>query len=191
MRAFFGFAVAVAIAIFAAALFAGVLPLTIAVVLGIVIGIIEIAGSARGESIRALMRVDALVLAWPAAAAALYFVGLPDRNLRISIAAGIAAAFAAVAGGRGSGEDDARIRVALLSVVIVSYALLRTLVQPTWDLWALAAAAAAAAVPLLIVASGAIVLPHTHKLALRTGAYLCVIAAMGDALGASGWLRMI
>lgn len=190
MRTFLAVAIAVAIAIFAAWLFAGVLPLPVAAVLGLAVGVIELVGSARGQSVRALMRVDALILAWPAAAAALYFAGMADRGLRISIAAGIAAIFAGIAAGRGSGDDDARMRVAILSVVIVAYALLRVLVRPL-DPWSLVAASTAAALPLLMISGGAIVLPRTHKLALRVGAYLCVLAATGEALAASGVLHAL
>ena len=190
MRTFFAIAIAAAIGILAGWLFALVVPLPVAVVLGLVVGIVELVGSARGQSIRALMRVDALILAWPAAAAVLYFAGMQDRGLRISIAAGVAAIFAGIAGGRSSGEDDARMRIAILSVLIVAYALLRTLVQPM-DPWALVAASAAAAVPLLTISGGAIVLPRTHKLVLRTGAYLCALAATGEALAASGVLHAI
>ena len=190
MRTFFAFAIAVAIGILAAWLFAGVLPLPIAAVLGIVLGAVELVGSSRGQSVRALLRVDALLLAWPAAAAALYFAGMQDRGLRISIAAGIAAVFAGLAAGRGSGDDDTRMRIAILSVLIVGYSIMRTLVQPL-DPWALVAASAAAAVPLLIVSGGGVVLPRTHKLTLRVGAYLCVLAATGEALAASGWLHAI
>ena len=190
MRTFFALAIAVAIAIFATWLFAGVVPLPIAAVLGIAVGVIELVGSARGQSVRALMRVDALILAWPVAAAALYFAGLADRGLRIAIAAAVAAVFAGIAAGRGSGDDDSRMRVAILSVVIVGYSIMRTLVQPM-DPWALTAASAAAAVPLLMISSGAIVLPRTHKLVLRSGAYLCVLAAAGEALAASGWMHAL
>ena len=190
MRTFLAVAIAVAIGILAAWLFSLVLPLPIAAVLGIVIGAVELVGSARGQSIRALMRIDALILAWPVAAAALYFAGMTDRGLRIAIAAAVAAVFAGIAAGRGSGDDDSRMRIAILSVVIVGYALLRVLVRPL-DPWALVAASAAAAVPLLIVSGGAIVLPRTHKTVLRVGAYLCVLAATGEALAASGWLHAI
>ena len=190
MRTFFALAIAVAIAIFATWLFSLVVPLPVAVVLGIVIGVIELVGSARGQSVRALMRVDALILAWPIAAAALDFAGIADRGLRISISAGIAAVFAGIAAGRGSGDDDSRMRVAILSVVIVAYALLRVLVRPL-DPWALVAASAAAAVPLLMISGGAIVLPRTHKLVLRMGAYVCGLASVGEALAASGWLHAI
>ncbi len=191
MRTFLAIAIAIAIGVLAAALFSLVLPLPIAAILGAVIGVIELVGSARGQSIRALMRIDALLLAWPGAAAVLWLAGMTDRGLRISIAGGIAAIFAGIAAGRGSGDDDSRMRIAILSVVIVGYALLRALVQPTWDLWALAAAAAAAAVPPLMVSGGAIVLPRSHKIVLRTGAFACAIAAAGEALAASGWLRLI
>ena len=190
MRTLFAIVISAAIGVLAAALFSLVLPLPVAVVLGIIIGIVELVGSARGQSIRALMRVDALILAWPCAAAVLYFAGMQDRGLRIAIAAGIAAVFAGIAGGRSSGEDDSRMRIAILSVVIVGYALLRVLVRPL-DPWALVAASAAAAVPLIAISSGAIVLPRTHKLTLRAGAYLCGLASVGEALAASGWLHAI
>ena len=190
MRGFFAIVISVAVAALAAALFAGVLPLPIAAVLGIIIGIVELVGSSRGQSIRALLRVDALILAWPAAAAALWLAGMTDRGLRIAIAGGIAAIFAGIAAGRGSGDDDSRMRIAILSVLIVGYAIMRNFVQPL-DPWALVAASAAAAVPLLTISSGAIVLPRTHKAALRVGAYLCVLAAAGEALAASGWLHAI
>ena len=190
MRTFFALAISVALAALAAALFALVLPLPVAVVLGIVVGIIELVGSARGQSLRVLLRVDALLLAWPIAAAALDFAGMQNRGLRISIAAGIAAVFAGIAAGRGSGDDDTRMRIAILSVLICGYALLRVLVRPL-DPWALVAASAAAAVPLLTISSGAIVLPRTHKLVLRVGAYLCGLAAAGEALAASGVLHAI
>ena len=191
MRTFLAITIAAVIGFIAAALFALVLPLPVAAVLGVVIGIVELVGSARGQSIRALARIDALILAWPCAAAVLWFVGMTDRGLRIAIAGGIAAVFAGIAGGRSSGEDDSRMRIAILSALIVGYALLRTLVQPAWDLWARAAAAAAAAVPLLTISGGAIVLPRSHKIVLRTGAYLCALAAAGEALAAGGWLRVI
>ncbi len=191
MRTFFAVAIAIAIGILAAWLFAGVLPLPVAAVLGIAVGVIELVGSARGQSVRALMRVDALILAWPAAAAVLYFAGLADRGLRIAIAAGIAAIFSGIAGGRSSGEDDARMRIAIVSVVIVGYSIMRNFVQTTWDPWSLVAALAAAAVPLLTISSGAIVLPRTHKTVLRVGAYLCGLAAAGEALAASGVLHMV
>ena len=190
MRTFFAIAIAVAIGVLATWLFAGVLPLPIAAVLGIVIGTIELVGSARGQSVRALLRVDALLLAWPGAALLLYLAGMQDRGLRISIAAGIAAIFAGIAAGRGSGDDDTRMRIAILSVLIVGYAIMRTLVRPL-DPWALVAASAAAAVPLLTISSGAVVLPRSHKIVLRTGAFACAIAAAGEALAASGWLRLI
>ena len=190
MRTFLAITIAAVIGFIAAALFSLVVPLPIAAVLGLIVGVIELVGSARGQSIRALMRVDALLLAWPGAAFLLYLAGMQDRGLRIAIAGGIAAVFAGIAAGRGSGDDDARMRVAILSVVICGYALLRTLVRPM-DPWALVAAATAAAVPLLTISGGAIVLPRTHKLALRTGAYLCVLAAAGEALAAGGWLRVI
>ena len=191
MRTFFALAIAVAIGVLAGWLFAGVVPLPVAAVLGIAVGVIELVGSARGQSIRALMRVDALILAWPAAAAALYFAGLQDRGLRIAIAAGIAALFAGIAAGRGSGDDDSRMRIAILATIICGYSIMRTLVQPAWDPWALTAASAAAAVPLLTISGGAIVLPRTHKLALRAGAYLCVLASAGEALAASGWMHAL
>ena len=190
MRTFFAIAVAVAIGILAAALFSLVVPLPIAAVLGIAVGAIELVGSSRGQSLRVLLRVDALLLAWPVAALLLYLAGMQNRGLRISIAAGIAAIFAGIAGGRSSGEDDARMRIAILSVLICGYALLRVLVRPL-DPWALVAASAAAAVPLLTISSGAIVLPRTHKSALRVAAYVCVLAATGEALAASGWLHAI
>ncbi len=190
MRTFFAIAIAVAIGVLATALFATVVPLPIAAVLGIVVGVIELVGANRGQSVRALLRVDALILAWPIAAAVLWLAGVADRGLRISIAAAVAAVFAGIAAGRGSGDDDARMRIAILSVLIVAYALLRTLVQPM-DPWALVAASAAAAVPLLIVSGGVVVLPRTHKLALRVGAYLCALAATGEALAAGGWLHAI
>lgn len=191
MRTFFALAISVALAALAAALFALVLPLPVAVVLGVVVGVIELVGSARGQSIRALMRVDALILAWPIAAAVLWLAGIADRGLRISIAAAVAAIFAGVAAGRGSGDDDSRMRIAILSVLICGYALLRNFVQTTWDPWALTAASAAAAVPLLTISGGAIVLPRTHKLTLRAGAYLCGLASVGEALAASGWLHAL
>ena len=190
MRTFLAVAIAALIGILAAWLFAGVLPLPIAAVLGIVIGAVELVGSARGQSIRALMRVDALLLAWPIAAAVLWLAGMTDRGMRIAISAGIAAIFAGIAAGRGSGDDDARMRIAILSVLICGYALLRTLVRPM-DPWALVAASAAAAVPLLTISGGAVVLPRTHKTALRAGAYLCGLAATGEALAASGWLHAL
>ena len=190
MRTFFAIAIAVAIGVLAAWLFSLVVPLPIAAVLGIVLGAVELVGSSRGQSISAILRVDALLLAWPIAAAALYFAGIADRGLRISIAAGIAAVFAGIAGGRSSGEDDSRMRIAIVSVVIVSYALLRVLVRPL-DPWALVAASAAAAVPLLTISGGAIVLPRTHKQALRVAAYLCGLASAGEALAASGWLHAL
>ena len=102
----------------------------------------------------------------------------------------LAAAFAGIAAGRGSGDDDARMRIAILSVLIVGYSIMRTLVRPL-DPWALVAASAAAAVPLLMISGGAIVLPRTHKLALRAGAYLCALAAAGEALAAGGWLHAL
>ena len=191
MRTFLAVAIAVAIGVLAAWLFSLVVPLPIAAVLGIVLGAVELVGSSRGQSISAILRVDALLLAWPIVAAVLDFAGMQDRGLRIAIAGGIAAVFAGIAGGRSSGEDDSRMRIAILSALIVGYALLRTLVQPAWDLWALAAAAAAAAVPLLTISGGAIVLPRSHKIVLRTGAYLCALAAAGEALAAGGWLRVI
>ena len=190
MRTFLAVAIAVAIGILATALFALVVPLPIAAVLGIGVGIVELVGSARGQSLRVLLRVDALLLAWPIAAAALDFAGIADRGLRISIAAGIAAIFAGIAAGRGSGDDDSRMRIAILATIICGYALLRTLVRPL-DPWALVAASAAAAVPLLTISSGAIVLPRTHKSALRVAAYVCVLAATGEALAASGWLHAL
>ena len=190
MRTFFAIAIAVAIGVLAAWLFSLVVPLPIAAVLGIVLGAVELVGSSRGQSISAILRVDALLLAWPIAAAALYFAGIADRGLRISIAAGIAAVFAGIAGGRSSGEDDSRMRIAIVSVVIVSYALLRVLVRPL-DPWALVAASAAAAVPLLTISGCAIVLPRTHKQALRVAAYLCGLASAGEALAASGWLHAL
>ena len=190
MRTFLAVAIAVAIGVLAAALFATVVPLPVAAVLGIVLGAVELVGSSRGQSISALLRVDALLLAWPIAAAVLDFAGLADRGLRIAIAGGIAAIFAGIAAGRGSGDDDSRMRIAILSVLIVAYALLRTLVRPL-DPWALVAASAAAAVPLLMISGGAIVLPRTHKLVLRSGAYLCGLASVGEALAASGWLHAI
>ncbi|WP_297920249.1 hypothetical protein [Metallibacterium sp.] len=190
MRTFLAVAIAVAIGVLAAALFATVVPLPVAAVLGITVGIIELVGSARGQSIRVLLRVDALLLAWPVAALLLYLAGMQDRGLRISIAAGIAAVFAGLAAGRGSGDDDTRMRIAILSVLIVGYSIMRTLVQPL-DPWALVAASAAAAVPLLIVSGGGVVLPRTHKTALRVAAYFCVLAAAGEALAASGVLHAI
>ena len=190
MRTFFALAIAVAIGVLAAALFATVVPLPVAAVLGITVGIIELVGSARGQSIRVLLRVDALLLAWPGAAAVLWLAGVADRGLRIAIAAAVAAIFAGIAAGRGSGDDDSRMRIAILSVLICGYALLRNFVQPL-DPWALVAASAAAAVPLLVVSGGGVVLPRTHKLALRSGAYLCVLAATGEALAAGHWLHAI
>lgn len=180
MRGFLAFIAAAAIAVLAAALFAGVLPLPAAVILGIVLGIIELVGAQRGQSVRALLRIDAVALAWPGVAFLLWLAGVTDRGLRISIAAGVAAVLAGLAAGRGSGDDDARMRVAIVAVLIVGYAILRTFVQPAWNLWALAAASAAAAVPLLVVAGGGVVLPAGHKAVLRAAALLCVVAAIGE-----------
>ena len=185
MRGFLAFLVAIAIAALAAALFALVLPLPAAVVLGLILGVVELVGAQRGQSIRALLRIDALVLAWPAAALVLYLVGVTDRGLRISIAAGIAAVLAGLAAGRGAGADDVRMRVSIVSVLIAGYALVRTFVQPDWDLWAMAAASAAASVPLLVVSGGAVVLPHGHKTILRIAAGMCVLAALGESLMAA------
>lgn len=187
MRTFFAIAISFALAALATALFALVLPLPAALLLGLVLGIVELIGSTRGQSIAALLRVDAVLLAWPGAALVLDLLGVADRGLRISVAAGVAAIFAGVAAGRGSGDDDSRMRVAIISVAIVGYSILRTLVRPV-DGWALVAASAAAAVPLLAVSSGAIVLPHTHKWTLRWAAYLCVLASVGETIAALHWL---
>ena len=180
MRGLFAFIVAAAIAAVSAWLFSFVVPWAAAIVLGIVLGIVELVGAQRGQSVRALLRIDALVLAWPGAAFLLWLSGVADRGLRISIAAGLAAVLAGLAAGRGSGDDDARMRVAILSVLIVGYSLLRTFVQPMWNLWALAAASAAAAVPLLVVSGGGVVLPAGHKAVLRAAALLCIVAAIGE-----------
>lgn len=180
MRGFFAFIVAAALAVLAAALFSFVVPLPVAVALGIALGIVELVGAQRGQSIRALLRIDALVLAWPAAAFLLWLSGVADRGLRISIAAGLAAVLAGLAAGRGSGDDDTRMRVAILAVLVVGYAIVREFIQPSWDLWAVAAASASAAVPLLVVAGGGIVLPNTHKAALWAAALLCLVACAGE-----------
>ena len=182
MRGLFAFIVAAAIAAVSAWLFSFVVPLPLAIALGIALGIVELAGSARGQSLRTLLRIDALVLAWPGAALLLYLAGMGDRGLRISIAAGLAAVLAGLAAGRGSGDDDTRMRVAILAVLVVGYAIVREFIQPSWDLWALAAASASAAVPLFVVAGGGIVLPGEHKAVLRAAAMLCVVASAGEAV---------
>jgi surface polysaccharide O-acyltransferase-like enzyme len=72
------------------------------------------------------------------------------------------------------------MRVAILAVLVVGYAIVREFIQPSWDLWAVAAASASAAVPLLVVAGGGIVLPETHKAALWAAALLCLVACAGE-----------
>jgi surface polysaccharide O-acyltransferase-like enzyme len=74
------------------------------------------------------------------------------------------------------------MRVAILAVLVVGYAIVREFIQPSWDLWALAAASASAAVPLFVVAGGGIVLPGEHKAVLRAAAMLCVVASAGEAV---------
>ncbi|WP_136256498.1 hypothetical protein [Metallibacterium scheffleri] len=133
------------------------------------------------------MRVDAILLAWPLAAVALEFAGVPDRGLRIAIAAGIAAAFAGVAAGRASGEDDARMRLLIVSALIVGYAVLRNITRPTLDSCAIVAASIAAAVPLAVVAGGGLVLPDRHRVAVGFASAAC--AGVGAALGAGFYLH--
>lgn len=99
---FFSVAFAVALSVGAGLLFGLVLPPIAAWSLAAIIGVIELVGASRGQSIRALMRIDFVLLAWPFAALLLDLAGVPSRGLRITAAAGIAALVGAMAAGRGS-----------------------------------------------------------------------------------------
>ncbi|MHB1282335.1 MAG: hypothetical protein ACYCZI_00470 [Metallibacterium scheffleri] len=170
---FFSIVFAIALAVIAGLLFGLVLPPIAAWFLAAIIGVIELVGASRGQSIRALMRIDFVLLAWPVAAFALDLAGVTSRGLRITAAAGIAALVGAVAAGRGAGQDDSRLRVALVSCVIVGYSLLRALTRDPIDPVAVAAGCIACAVPLLIVSAGGVVLPRRHQMWLRWGAAAC------------------
>ena len=168
----------IAFAIVAGLLFGLVLPPIAAWSLAAIIGVIELVSASRGQSIRALMRIDFVLLAWPLAAFALDLAGVPGRSLRITAAAGIAALVGAMAAGRGSGQDDSRLRVALVSALIVGYALLRALTRSQIDPVAVAVGCIACAVPLLVVSAGGMVLPRRHQMWLRYGAIACTWGAL-------------
>lgn len=184
---FFSVLFSIAIAAVAAVLFSTVVPPAAAFVLATLFLVIELAGSNRGGAIKAALRVDATLIAWPVAAALLDLLGVPGRGTRIALAAGIAAAFAGIAAGRSSGEDDVRMRVLIVSALIVGYALLRALIQPALDPYALAAGALAAAVPLGVVAAGGVVLPDQHRYV--TGLASAMAACAGIALAATTFLQ--
>jgi|GEM_PF-4037003 len=161
-------------AVLAALLFRAVAPWPVALVLAGVVLLIEVTGQ-HGQSVRTLLRLDAVVLAWPVAALALGWLGVPGRGVRIAIAAGVAALLAGVAAGRSSGQDDVRYRVLIVAGLISGYALLRALVHA--DPLALDAAAVATAVPLLVVAQGGVVLPAAHRAVARWAALFAATPA--------------
>jgi hypothetical protein len=184
---FFSVLFGLIVAAIAAVLFSTVVPPAAAFVLATIFLAVELAGSSRGGAIKAALRVDAVLIAWPVAALLLDLIGVPGRSVRITLAAGIAAVFAGIAAGRSSGEDDTRMRVLIASALITAYALLRALVQPIIDPYALAAGALAAAVPLGVVAAGGVVLPDQHR--YITGLAAGMAACAGVALAATTYLH--
>jgi xanthosine utilization system XapX-like protein len=169
---------AVVTGVVAGLLFGQVVPPDAAIALGMLIGLIELVGAQRGQSIRALLKLDAVVISWPLTALVFHMLGVPHRGLRIALAAAVAATLAAIAAGRGAGQDGSRLRVVILSILIVGYAILRSMTRPVIEPWALIAACLAAAIPLLVVAGGAIMLPDRHRIVLRMSTLACAWGAL-------------
>jgi hypothetical protein len=175
--------VSLAIAVVATWLFSQVLPWPLALGVAAVFFAIEVAGSERGGSIRAAMRIDAVLLAWPIASAAFDLAGVSERGVRIALAAAVAAALAGVASGRSSGQDDTRMRVLIASSLIVGYALLRALTRSSIDVYALTAGAGAACLQLAVVAGGGVVLPDRHRLVVWAVSGACATITLGSGIG--------
>ncbi|MBW8075263.1 MULTISPECIES: hypothetical protein [Metallibacterium] len=155
-----------------------VLPVPAAWALAGVLAGIELVGGrgSSGAGLRAVLRLDATLLAWPAAALLLTYAGVHDRDARIALAAAVAAAAGVAASRHGSGADSNRLWSVVAAVAIPVYAMLHTISLPALDPLALAGSCLAAAVAVL-VARSAIVWPPLQRQALLAGAAVAGAAA--------------
>jgi len=155
-----------------------VLPVPAAWALAAVIAGIELVGGrgSSGAGLRAVLSLDATLLAWPLAALALAYAGIADRDARIALAAAVAAAAGIAAARHGSGADSNRLLSVGAACLIPLYALAHTIALPTLDPLALAGSCLAAAVAVLVV-RGALVWPRDHQQLLLIGAAACGAAA--------------
>ncbi|MHB1537484.1 MAG: hypothetical protein ACYCYN_03095 [Solirubrobacteraceae bacterium] len=155
-----------------------VLPVPAAWALAGVLAAIELVGGrgSSGAGLRAVLRLDATLLAWPLAALLLTYADVADRDARIALAAAVAAAAGVAAARHGSGADSNRLWSVVAAVCIPLYAMLRTISLPVLDPLALAGSCLAAAVAVL-VARSAIVWPPLQRAALLAGAAACGAAA--------------
>lgn len=156
-----------------------VLPVPAAWALAAVLAGIELVGGrgSSGAGLRAVARLDATLLAWPAAALLLTYAGVADRDARIALAAAVAAAAGVAAARHGSGADSNRLWSVVAAVAIPAYAMLHTISLPVLDPLALTGSCLAAAVAVL-VARSAIVWPPHQRAALAVGAAVAGAAAL-------------
>jgi len=179
MKTLFTILVTVLIYFAAAWLFAAVLPAPAAWSFAVVVAAIEFIGASKngiGSGLRALIKLDLTLLAWPAAALALQFASVADRPARIALAAAVASAAGIAASRHGSGADSQRLWSVVAAVAIPLYALLHTIALPVLDPLALTAACIAAGIAVL-VARSALVWPDDHRAWLAIGAAACGAAA--------------
>ena len=170
----------------AALLFRSVLPAAEAQVLGIVIGIVELAGSlvtsqhGAGAGIRVMLRSGEVLLSWPLAAWALMAAGLTDPGVRLGLAAAVASAVGMGAARFGYGKDSARLVAVIIAVSIPIYALVSAILggEPKAMI---AACVAASIAP--ITASVAHVWPDAHASRFVTASVLCGLGAAAVFVG--------
>lgn len=180
MRTVFALAITALIFAFSGWLFAAVLPAPAAWILAGVVAAIELIGAAKngtGSGLRALIKLNLTLLAWPAAALLMQYAGVvADRPARIALAAAVASAAGIAASRHGSGADSQRLWSVIAAVSIPLYAVLHTIALHTLDPLALSASCLAAGVAVL-VARGALVWPDDHRAWMLVGAAVAGAAA--------------
>ena len=156
---------ALLVGLVAAWLFIQVLPVPAAVTLAILIAFIELIGSLKngaGAGLRAVLTLDAVLLAWPLTALVLLYAGVADRPTRVALAAAFAAAAGLAATRHGSGMDSRRLWSLVAALAIPGYAMLHTIILPVLDPAAMAAACLAAGIAIIVARAGN-VWPREHR----------------------------
>lgn len=173
--------VAVLVGWLAVLLFGQVLPRRVALGVGIVLGLLELAGAASGGNrgpLRLTLKLGEVVLTWPLAALAFQFIGVTDRGTRIGLAAAIAAGVGMAASRHGSGRESARLLTLMLAMAVPVYAVARAVVAGQ-RLGMVAACLAAAVAP--VTAGVANVWPDGHHSRLLAAAFIALAAAVANA----------
>ena len=165
-------------------LFEQVLPVAPSWILAVAVALIELWGSGKhgaGTGLRAVLTLDAVLLAWPLTALALTYAGVADRPTRIALAAAVAAAAGLAATRHGSGMDSRRLWSLVAALAIPMYAMLHTIILPVLDPPAMASASLAAGVAILVARAGN-VWPREHRELMLWAAGAAGVAGLACAL---------